>query len=233
NPMTKLVLIGAFVALTLVVLVAIFTAEHSARIGAVLVRLQDSTAQIRIRGAFLLLVAFAALAERLGLEVILGAFVARALLAVLDRDYAATHPRFHEKLEAIGFGVFIPVFFVSCGLQFDSKALFADTGTLLRVPVFLLALVAVRGVPALLYRPLVGSTRALVAGLLQATSLPFIVAAAKIGVQLGQLTRTNAAALVAAGLLSVVIFPMTAVANPQGHRAEKPIPEWGELMNLL
>jgi Kef-type K+ transport system membrane component KefB len=207
----QLLLVGGFVVLTTLIVVALSAAERSRRLGGVLLRLQDSTAQIRIRGAFLLLVVFAALAEHLGLEVILGTFVAGALLAILDRDYVHTHPKFHEKLEAIGFGVFVPVFFVTSGVQFDAGALFADLGTIARVPIFLLALLAARGLPALLYRPLVGGDRALVAGLLQATSLPFIVAATAIGVEVDALTRTNASALVAAGLLSVVIFPMTAV----------------------
>lgn len=211
NRSAQLLLVGGFVVLTTIAVAAMTVAERSGRLGAVLLRLQDSTAQIRIRGAFLLLIAFAALAERLGLEVILGAFVAGALLAVLDHDYARTHPKFHEKLEAIGFGVFVPVFFVTSGLQFDAGALFADAGTLARVPIFLVALAIARGLPAWLYRPLVGGSRAVVAGLLQATSLPFIVAATSIGIELGALTSTNASALIAAGLLSVLIFPMTAL----------------------
>src|SRR5258705_3589245 len=114
---------GCFGGLTVVVIVALTMAERSARLAETLLRLQDSTAQIRIRGAFLLLAAFAALAGRLGLEAILGAFVAGALLAVLDPDYKKTHPKFHEKLEAIGFGVFIPVVFVASGLPIDVPAL--------------------------------------------------------------------------------------------------------------
>lgn len=208
----KLVLLGGFVLLTVCIVIAMAFAERWKGLSAALATLQDSTAQIRIRGAFLLLVGFAALAGRLGLEIILGAFIAGALLSVLDHDYQRTHPRFHDKLEAIGFGVFVPVFFVASGLQFDVGSLFADAGTLLRVPLFLATLLVVRGLPALLYRPLVGSSRAVVAGLLQATSLPFIVAATTIGLELQALNKANASALVAAGLLSVVIFPMTAVA---------------------
>jgi Kef-type K+ transport system membrane component KefB len=212
DPTAKVVLLGGFVVLTVVVIVTLMTAERSERLGGVLVRLQDSTAQIRIRGAFFLLIAFSAMATRLGLEVILGAFVAGALLSVLDRDYAKTHPKFHEKLEAIGFGVFIPVFFVTSGLQFDVQALLENGQTLVRVPIFFLALTLVRGIPALLYRPLIGTHRAIVAGLLQATSLPFIVAGVAIGVDAGAITRTNASALIAAGLLSVIIFPVVSVA---------------------
>jgi Kef-type K+ transport system membrane component KefB len=208
----QLVLIGGFAVLTLVIVAAMTFAERSSALSIVLRRLQDSTAQIRVRGAFLLMVGFTALAARLGLELILGAFVAGALLAVLDADYQQSHPKFHEKLEAIGFGVFVPVFFVTSGLRFDAAALFADSATMLRVPIFLAALLIARGVPALLYRPLVGPAKSIVAGLLQATSLPFIVAATTIGIELNAMNKANASALVAAGLLSVVIFPMTALA---------------------
>ena len=122
-----------------------------------------------------------------------------------------THPQFRLKLEAIGFGVFIPVFFVTSGIRFDLAALTSSPVTLLRVPIFLLALLLVRGVPALIYRPLVGNRRSVVAGLLQATSLSFIVAASQIGLELGLITKATGAALIAAGLLSVLIFPILAL----------------------
>jgi len=207
---TKLVLMGGFAALTVVLIVAISAAERWKGLGDHLLKLQDSTAQIRIRAAFLLLIGLVALAVRQGLEAILGAFVAGAMLSVLDHDYTKTHPKFHEKLGAIGFGIFVPVFFVASGIQFDARALFSDSSVLARVPIFLVALLVVRGLPALLYKPLIGMRRSIVAGLLQATSLPFIVASVTIGVELHELTRPNASALIAAGLLSVVIFPIVA-----------------------
>jgi Kef-type K+ transport system membrane component KefB len=154
-----------------------------------------------------LLIGFVAIAENVGLETILGAFAAGAVLSLIDRDQTMTHPEFRVKLEAAGFGIFIPVFFVTTGLHFDLNALFASVSTVARVPLFLLALLIVRGVPALFYSPLIGHPKALIAGLLQATSLPFIVAATQIGVQIGVVTQASAAALIAAGLLSVIIFP--------------------------
>ncbi|GCE23052.1 cation:proton antiporter [Dictyobacter kobayashii] len=181
------------------------------RITTVLVRLQDTTAQIRVRGAFALLIAFVALAERLGLETILGAFIAGVILRQIDGDRTLTHPQFRQKLEAIGFGIFVPVFFISSGIQFDLKSLIASPETILRVPLFLLALLLIRGLPALLYRPLIGKQRSIIAGLLQATSLSFIVAATQIGLDLGIITRATGAALIAAGLLSVLIFPIIAL----------------------
>jgi Kef-type K+ transport system membrane component KefB len=159
-----------------------------------------------------LLIGFAALAESLGLEVILGAFAAGAILSLADADRVMTHPDFRGKLEAIGFGVFIPVFFVTTGVRYDLDALVASSSTLLMVPLFLLALLVVRGLPALLYRPLVGGREALVAGLLQATSLPFLVAATAIGLELGLIDAADSAALIGAGLLSVVTFPALGLA---------------------
>jgi Kef-type K+ transport system membrane component KefB len=208
---TKLVLLGGFALLAVGFAFVLLRLERSKRIAAVLLRLQDTTAQIRVRGAFMLLVGFVALASLLGLETILGAFVAGVILRLVDGDRMLTHPQFRQKLEAIGFGVFIPVFFIASGIRFDLAALISSPSTILRVPLFLAALLFVRGVPALLYRPLVGSPRSVVAGLLQATSLSFIVAASQIGLELGLLTKATGAALIAAGLLSVLIFPIMAL----------------------
>ena len=203
----KLILLAIFGALVVVIGVVIAGLERFRGISGVLQRLQDTTAQIRVRGAFVLLIGFVALAENVGLEVILGAFAAGALLSLIDRDRQMTHPEFRVKLEAAGFGIFIPVFFVTTGLRFNLDALFASAGTIAHIPLFLLALLLVRGLPALVYGRLLGRQKAIVAGILQATSLPFIVAAAQIGMDIGVVSEPNGAALIAAGLLSVIIFP--------------------------
>jgi Kef-type K+ transport system membrane component KefB len=208
---SKVVLLGLFAVLAVVAVVALGRLERSARLTTVLVRLQDTTAEIRVRFAVLLLVAFVALASRLGLETILGAFLAGAILNLVDRD-TMTHPHFRMKLEAVGFGFVIPVFFVASGLRFDLKALLDSPSAIARVPLFLLALLVVRAVPAALYAPTVGRRQAVAAGLLQATSLPFLVTATAIGVTLGEIKPVTAAALVSAGLLSVVVFPLVAVS---------------------
>ena len=207
----RLLLVGAFVLLVIVVGVALAEVGRLGRFRSVLLRLQDSSSQIRVRGAFLLLVGFAVLAQLLGLEVILGAFVAGAVLKLLDRDGMMTHPQFRAKLEAVGFGVFVPVFFVTSGMELDLRDLFEGGGAVVLVPVLLLALLLSRGLPAILYRPRLGDRGAVAAGLLQATSLPFIVAATEIGVEIGELDPATGAALVVAGLLSVVLFPLLAL----------------------
>jgi Kef-type K+ transport system membrane component KefB len=210
---STVLLLGSLFALGVVVLAVVRGAEHSMRIRADLLRLQDTTAQIRVRAALVLFVGFAAVAEALGLEVILGAFVAGAIVSLADRDQAMTHPDFRRKLEAIGFGFFIPVFFVSSGVRFDLDALTASASSLLMVPIFLAALLATRGIPAVLYRSRLGTRRAAIAGLMQATSLPFIVASTAIGLELGLIDAAGAAALIGAGLLSVLLFPLIALTT--------------------
>jgi Kef-type K+ transport system membrane component KefB len=227
---SKVVVLGVFAGLVAVTGVAVSGAARSMRLGQVLLRLQDTTAEIRIRFAVLLLVAFTVLAERFGLESILGAFLAGAIVALVDRD-SASHPNFRVKLEAIGYGFLVPVFFVSSGVKLDLTGLLHNPSALLRVPVFLLALLVVRGVPALLGLRANGTQATLALGLLQATSLPFIVTATQIGVALGKITPVTAAALVTAGLLSVLIFPSLALTllrrgTPECAAAEAaPVPE--------
>jgi Kef-type K+ transport system membrane component KefB len=217
---SKVILLAGLFVVAVVVVMLVAGVERSMRLGEVLRRLQDTTAQIRIRAAFVLLVGLVALATELGLEVILGAFIAGAIIALVDRDRAMTHPDFRRKLEAAGFGIFVPVFFVTTGVRYDLDALTANASTLLHVPIFLAALVAVRGLPALLYRPVIPRERVPVAVLMQATSLPFIVAATAVGLALRVVSPANAAALIAAGLLSVVIFP--AVSLVLLRRGQRP-----------
>src|SRR4051794_37575109 len=205
---STLLLLGSLFALAGIVLIVVRGAEHSVRIRAELLRLQDTTAQIRVRAALVLFVGFAAVADALGLEVILGAFIAGAIVSLADRDQAMTHPDFRRKLEAIGFGFFIPVFFVSSGVRFDLDALRSPPSGVVMVPIFLAALVVVRGLPAVLYRHRLGPRKAAIAGLMQATSLPFIVAATAIGLQLRLIDAAGSAALIGAGLLSVLCFPL-------------------------
>jgi Kef-type K+ transport system membrane component KefB len=208
----RLVLLAAFVLVVVASGVVVALAGRSMRVGDLLVRLQDTTAEIRVRGAVVLLVAFVVLAERFGLESILGAFLAGAVVGMLDRN-SASHPRFRVKLDAIGYGFLIPVFFVTSGLRLDVGALADSPGALAQVPLFLLALLAARGIPAVLYVSALGVRAALTAGLLQATSLPFIVTATQIGLLVGLLDPVAATAMVCAGLASVLVLPALALGR--------------------
>ena len=172
----------------------------------VLARGLVSTNQLPIRMSMLMLGGLVVLADVLGLDILLGAFAAGTLVGLVARG-PGTEP-FHEKLDAIGFGFLIPIFFVTSGAQMDLPALFASADSLARVPLFLALLLLVRGLPALLYRKeLDGGDQRLLA-LFSATSLPLIVVITEVGKAAGRIQHANAAALVGAGILSVLIFPL-------------------------
>jgi len=204
---TRALLLGSFV-----VIVACFFwigSRHTMKmpLGKILTKLQDNNAQIRVRGTMVIVLSFAVLADKLGLEAILGAFVAGVVVNALDGNAEATHPLLKVKLDAIAFGFLVPVFFVTSGITFDLSALLDQPSRLTPVPIFLVALLLVRGLPALAFHGTLGWRGSLSSGLLLATSLPFIVAATQIGVAAGTLTPAIAAALVAAGLASALLFP--------------------------
>lgn len=206
----RVVLLVSFVGVVSLVAAGLVVTERWRPLGDLVLRLQDTTAEIRVRAAVVLLLGFVVLAERFGLETILGALLAGAVVGAVDRD-TSTHPRFRTKLDAIGYGFLIPVFFVSSGIRLDVAGLVSDPAALARMPVFVAALLLVRGVPALVFRRRLRGRETVAAGLLQATSLPFLVTASMIGVDTGLLSPVNAAALVAAGVVSVLVFPVAAL----------------------
>lgn len=203
-------LLVVFLVICAVAGAALFASARSSRLSSVLVQWQDSSAQVRVRGAVALVLLLAVVAQRTGLELILGAFAAGMLVGALDRDAMQTHPYLRIKLDAVGFGFLIPVFFVASGMRFDVRSLVDHPAALGRVPLFLIGLLIVRALPALVYRSTLGMRGAVAAGLLQATSLPFLVTASMIGVETGAVSPQTSAAMVAAGLASALAFPAIA-----------------------
>jgi Kef-type K+ transport system membrane component KefB len=201
-------LLGALGVIALVVL----GVEHSMRLTGVIARLADTSAQIRVRLTILLVAGLALAAEALGFEAILGAFLAGLLVRALDPDPSATHPLYPVKLEAVGYGLLVPVFFVTSGLTLDLSGLIAHPDALAAVPAFLLALLVVRGLPVLVFRHELPRRELVAVGLLQATSLPFLLAAVEIGRETGLVDPALGAGLVAAGLVSVLVLPAAALA---------------------
>ncbi len=195
-----------------VIALAVLGVRHSMRLSGVIVRLADTSAQIRVRLTVLLVAGLALAAQLLGFEAILGAFLAGLLVRALDPEPERTHPLYPVKLEAVGYGLLVPVFFVTSGLTLDLRGLMEQPAALATVPVFLLALLVVRGVPALAFARELGRREVLAVGLLQATSLPFLLAAVEIGEETGMLDPATGAGLVAAGLVSVLVFPAAALA---------------------
>ena len=210
NPSVELGLLAGFIAFTVAVVVVTQRVRVLGPLRRAVQRLENTSSQLRVRLAITFALAFAVAAEHFGLATILGAFLAGVIVRRTD-EVPASQEVFQGKLEAIGFGFLIPVFFVSTGAGLDVASLFRSERAILLVPVFLVALLVVRGLPAVLYARVVGRTRAMAAGFMQATSLTFIVVATVIGVQTGHQRPSTAAALVVAGLLSVVIYPPAAL----------------------
>jgi Kef-type K+ transport system membrane component KefB len=175
---------------------------------------EGSTAQTTIRWTVVLLLLLLVVAEEFGLDVVLGAFLAGI---VLRRWAPGDAHALEAKLDAIGYGFFIPLFFVASGMSLDIRSI-AEAP--LRLLAFFLLLLVVRGVPALfLYRRDLPAVERVQMMFLTATALPLLVALAEIGLRNGTMLRENAAALVGAGALSVLVFPMAAVMIERRRRA--------------
>jgi Kef-type K+ transport system membrane component KefB len=201
--------------LVLFVAVAVATAllatrAHPPQLVALMRRHLHSSAQLPVRVSVLLLVGLVYLAFRLGLDVLLGAFAAgiAVRLFAVGEDSAIVR----GKLEAMGFGFLVPIFFITSGMRFDVHALVDKPSALLRLPLFLALFLVARGMPAwTLYRHDLPKPQLWPLAFFSATGLPLIVVITTIGTSEGRMTAENAAALVGAGMLSVLIYPLLGV----------------------
>jgi Kef-type K+ transport system membrane component KefB len=171
-----------------------------------------SSGQLALRLALLLLGALVVLAGSLGLDVVLGAFAAGFIVGLVTRGEDA-HV-FHIKLDAVGYGFLIPIFFISTGIEFDLDALTGNVRTLLLVPGFALLLLLVRGLPTrLLARADLDAPRERTAlAFFTASALPLVVAITEVATENGELAEDDAAALVGAAMLSLLAFPLVGTA---------------------
>ncbi len=168
---------------------------------------EHSTSQTTLRFSIVLLLFLLAVAAQFGLDVVLGAFLAGM---VLRRWAPGDVHSLEEKLDAIGYGFFIPVFFIVSGMNLDVDSIVSAP---LRLLVFFVLLLLVRGLPSLfVYRRALPLTQRLQMMFITATALPLLVALAEIGLRNGTMLSENAAALVGAGVLSVIVYPAVAVA---------------------
>ncbi len=206
----QLISLGIFLALLVLIGLTLSTVRRLRGLDRMLDRLEHRSGQLRVRATLTLALACGVLAYRFGFASILGAFAAGLLVKLVEISRYKPDRDFLTKLEGIGFGFLIPIFFIATGVEFQLKDLLDHPVALAEVPLFLIALLFVRGLPALLYRRRTGTRRAVAAGLLQATTLTFVIVATQIGLAAGKVTPTVAAALVAAGLLSAALFPIGA-----------------------
>jgi Kef-type K+ transport system membrane component KefB len=198
---TTLTIVGAYVALR----------YRPPRLITVLQEKMDTSAQLPVRLAILVLASLVILARNLGLDAILGAMAAGVLVALASPGEHGKALR--HKLDGIGFGFFVPIFFVTTGLRYDLHALTTSRLALLQLPLFLALFLVVRGLPALLLisRGDLDIRSRVALAFFSATELPLVVAIAEIGVKSGRLLPETAASLVGAGMASVLLFPITAL----------------------
>ena len=215
TPADRIVSLVVFLALLALIGLAVFRVRRLHRLDRMLDRLEGRSGQLRLRAALALALACGLLAYRFGFASILGAFAAGLLVRIVESSRGEPNKEFLIKLDGIGFGFLVPIFFVATGVAFQLKGLEKQPGALAEVPLFLLALLVVRGVPALLYVRAVGRRRAAAGGLLQATTLTFPVVVAEVGASLGLLTSATSAALVGA---EIARLEANAAATPRKAR---------------
>jgi Kef-type K+ transport system membrane component KefB len=207
------------VILILFVLLAVFTgilAVRSAWKGWPLIeRTFETSSQLAVRLAVLLVFGLVALAASLGLDLLLGGFVAGMITRVALRGREVSV--FDSKLTAVGYGLLIPFYFVTSGMAFNATALISSTSAMLKLPMFLALFLIVRGTPAmLLYRGVLGARDRVALAFYSATELPLVVAITTIAVQEGHMRSSTAAALVGAAIVSALVFPLVAMRLRKG-----------------
>jgi Kef-type K+ transport system membrane component KefB len=211
EPVLTSLLLVAFIAVAVVTVLFAARAQPP-RLVSLLNRHLESSAQLPVRVSLLFIVLLVLLAETLGLDVLLGAFAAGIVVRLFTAS--SESEAIKAKLEAIGFGFLIPIFFVVSGIEFDLHVFIQHPSSLWRVPLFLVLMLVARGAPAyLLYRNQVTRSERMPLAVLSATGLPLIVVITSIALEEGKMLEVNAASLVAAGMLSVMLFPALGLAR--------------------
>jgi len=206
DPRLTFVLLALFVAVA-VIAALLATQLHPPRFIALMRKHLHSTAQLPVRISVLLVVLLVYLAEKLSLDVLLGAFAAGVVVRLFIQGEDSKP--ITSKLEAIGFGFLIPIFFIDSGIKFDLHALIHMPKVLLLVPMFTLIFLFTRSLPTwAFFRGVLTKVEARSLAVLSATGLPIIVVITSLGVSEHRMKPQNAAALVAAGMLSVLIYPL-------------------------
>ena len=206
DPRLTFVLLAAFVAVA-VIAALLATQLHPPRFIALMRKHLHSTAQLPVRISVLLVILLVYLAEELSLDVLLGAFAAGVVVRLFIQGEDSKP--ITSKLEAIGFGFLIPIFFIDSGIKFDLHALIHMPKVLLLVPMFTVIFLFTRSLPTwAFFRDVLTKAEARSLAVLSATGLPIIVVITSLGVSEHRMKPQNAAALVAAGMLSVLIYPL-------------------------
>jgi Kef-type K+ transport system membrane component KefB len=199
------VILIAFVVLA--VGVSVLAVRSGERTLPLLERTIEKSSQLAVRWIVVLVFALVALAAELGLDLLLGGFAAGMITrqVLKEREIAG----FDSKLTAVGFGVFIPFFFVFSGMQLDIDALFASVSGVVKLAVFFVLFAVVRGTPALLlYRGVLDFSERKALALFSSTQLPLVLAITTLAQQTGHMRASTAAALIGAAVLSTLVYPL-------------------------
>jgi Kef-type K+ transport system membrane component KefB len=187
------------------------------RVRAIIRQGRRATSQTALRWSIVLLLLLLVAAARFGLDVVLGAMLAGMVLRSWTHGIGIDVTPLEGKLDAVGYGFFIPIFFVASGMALDVKSVVENP---LRLIVFFLLLLVVRGLPSLLvYRRALPLRQRVEMTFITATTMPLLIALAAIGLSTGVMIPANAAALVGAGVLSVLVYPLIAIAVARRGRA--------------
>jgi Kef-type K+ transport system membrane component KefB len=190
------------------------TRPRPARFARVVGSTLGTSAQFAVRVAMLLLLGLVWAAEEFGLDILLGAFAGGVIFRQFVRGGPEhEHGQVESKLDGIGFGFLVPIFFVVSGVRFDAAALFSDWQTIILLPLFLLLFLVARGIPAVvLYRRALDQRQRRALAFYTATQLPLVVVISTLAVEANRMSTGTAAAMVGAGMLSVLIYPLVAVS---------------------
>ncbi|WP_166847958.1 cation:proton antiporter [Isoptericola sp. BMS4] len=211
SPAQVLVVLVAFAALAVTGAVLARKPRHP-RLGRLVTATLGTSAQVAVRLCVLVVVGMFAFAQALGLDPVLGAFTAGILVHLFLSSSDPLESRVVEsRLEGIGFGFLIPVFFVMSGVTLDVGSLAADPAVLGLVPLFAVLFLLVRGLPTwVFHRRALPGADGVALGLMSATALPLVVVITAVGTREGVLPESHAAALVCAAIVSVIVFPAVA-----------------------
>jgi Kef-type K+ transport system membrane component KefB len=179
----------------------------------------ESSSQLAVRVTVVLVFGLVLLANKLGLDLLLGGFVAGMIVRVaLQGQELAV---FESKLTAVGFGFFVPFFFVASGIEFDLAAL-GSVEAVAKLVMFFALFLVVRGAPAmLLYRGVLNARDRAALAFYSATELPLVVAITTIATETGHMKTSTAAGLVGAAMLSTLIFPFVGMALRKGSEKDE------------
>jgi Kef-type K+ transport system membrane component KefB len=224
NPLHESVILLAFIGLALVL--AVGSMRWAWRGWPVLERTFETSSQLAVRLTVVLVFGLVFLASKLGLDLLLGGFVAGMIVRLALQGHELQV--FESKLTAVGFGFFVPFFFVVSGIEFDLAAL-GSIGAIAKLVMFFVLFLVVRGTPALLlYRGVLGARDRAALAFYCATELPLVVAITTLATESGHMRSSTAAGLVGAAMLSTLVFPFVGLALRRHSEADDELhPETG------